>query len=77
VNLDEEEAAMVGAVGAGGAPAPAPLPRDEPLLNEGPLLDKARPLPGRSRGGCWSVGAARLVGALEAARCSIVSSAQA
>jgi len=56
VNLDEEEAAMVGAVGAGAAPAPAPLPRDEPLLNEGPLLDRARALSACSRGGCWSGG---------------------
>ena len=36
---------MVGVVGGpGSAVSAAPLPADEPLLNPGPLLDKARPL---------------------------------
>lgn len=44
VNLEDEEAAMVGPVGGPGSAVPAaPLPVDEPLLNPGPLLDKARP----------------------------------
>lgn len=50
MNLEDEEAAMVGATApGGGALAAAPLPQDEPLLNPGPLLDKARARQGAAR----------------------------